>query len=109
MFQFKFRLISPRLIASGKCQGEACGTECVILQEDGSTLGVGQAYLHPRDNFARPLGRKVAAGKAIKAGIVRLGTRDHVGAEKRREVWLQLFEKSPKTFRDSKGGYIQGV
>lgn len=99
MLQFKFRHITPALLAEGKCSGERCGTHCDIIREDGTILGTGDTYVHPSDNFSRPLGRKISAGRAIRSGIDRLGRRDKVGAEKRRHVWGQLFLKSPDTFR----------
>lgn len=98
MLRFKFRHITPRQVNAGECSGEKCGTECIILGDDGTTLGVGNAYLHPTDNFSRPLGRKLSAGRAIRSGIERLGRRDYKGAENRRLVWEQLFLKSPDTF-----------
>ena len=99
MLQFKFRHITPDLLAQGKCQGERCGTSCTIINEDNTILGEGDSFLHEGDNFSRPLGRKISAGRAIRHGIDRFGRRDKVGAEKRRAAWEQLFLKSPDTFR----------
>ena len=101
MLKFKFIHITPELIKDGKCAGERCGTHCAIIQEDGTTLGLGDTYVHPSDNFSRPLGRKIAAGRAIRSYIPRLGRRDTFGADKRRQIWEQLFLQSPKTFSGS--------
>ena len=119
MLKFKFRQISPVLQERGQCVGERCGTECTILDEQGTVVGTGNAYLRPDtevftvakkgpvsitesyiipgDNFSRPLGRKISAGRAIRSAVPRLGRRDKVGAENRRLIWEQLFLQSPKT------------
>lgn len=98
MLRFKFRHIHPDDPAAAS-SSERSGTSCIIEDESGSIFGTGDSFLHPGDNFSRPLGRKLAAGRAIRHAITRLGRRDTAGAEKRRDAWEQLFSQSPNTFR----------
>lgn len=77
--------------------GENAHTICTLEDSTGNFLASGAAYLHPSDNFSRPIGRKISAGRAIRQAIRRLGRRDKVGAENRRLLWEQLCLQSPKT------------
>lgn len=75
-----------------------CGTHCEIRNDEGTLiLSEGSALLHPGDNFSRPLGRKIAAGRAIRELVPRYGRRDHAGRAARFDLWNQLFVQSPST------------
>ena len=95
--KFKFIQTPPGEVDLLKYSIPALGTVCHLLDGDiGTILAVGTAYLNPGDNFNRALGRKIAAGRAIK----RLApTRSAADRNTRGLLWEQLFKMSPKTQR----------
>ncbi len=97
--KFKFIQNSPDKLSKASDDCDFCGTGCQIVDDSGAVVSTGLATLHPGDNFSRPVGRKISAGRAIRAYIPRLGRRDHAGRAARFDLWKQLFDQSPSTQR----------
>ena len=86
---------TPVVVESGPTH--CPGTICQLVDSDlGTLLSEGSAFLHPGDNFNRALGRKIAAGRAIK---LLAPTRSAADRNTRGILWEQLFKMSPKTQR----------
>lgn len=67
-FRHADKVVVPAPKWTGSEVRERRVTICSIMSmETGTELGVGEAILHPRDQFSRPKGRKLALARALQS------------------------------------------
>lgn len=55
--------------------GHPHSTQCSILDNEDNEIGYGAAWCHPKDQFNKDVGRKMALSQALKAAAFDLETR----------------------------------